>query len=121
LRFGEIARGVSENGNAVFWSRSNRVGAKSFGVTVKRVSPKVFALGGKEMKMFFGPRWAYHLQDQILGERLDGLVFPSRSVAESRSILYEVSETKADVTEFGGGDRGAFFENHPLPALDRLV
>jgi len=27
------------------WSRSNRVGAKSFGVTVKRVSPKVFAPG----------------------------------------------------------------------------
>jgi hypothetical protein len=27
------------------WSRSNRVGAKSLGVTVKRVSPKVFAPG----------------------------------------------------------------------------
>jgi hypothetical protein len=28
------------------WSRLNRVGAKSFGVIVKRVSPKVFAPGG---------------------------------------------------------------------------
>jgi 3-methyladenine DNA glycosylase Mpg len=28
------------------WSRLNRVGAKSFGVTVKRVSPKVFVPGG---------------------------------------------------------------------------
>jgi hypothetical protein len=28
------------------WSRSNRVGAESFGVTVKRVSLKVFAPEG---------------------------------------------------------------------------
>jgi hypothetical protein len=34
-----------------------------------------------QVEMFFGPRWAYHLQDQILGERLAGLVFPSRTAA----------------------------------------
>ena len=35
-----------------------------------------------ELKWYCGPRWAYHLQDQILGERLDGVVFPSRSAVE---------------------------------------
>jgi hypothetical protein len=34
------------------------------------------------MKISFGPRWAYHLQDQILGERLEGVVFPSRAAGE---------------------------------------
>jgi hypothetical protein len=29
------------------------------------------------MKEFFGVRWAYHLQDQILGQKLSGVVFPS--------------------------------------------
>ena len=45
LRFGEIAP-VFRTMATPLWSRSNRVGAKSFGVTVKRVRPKVLALGG---------------------------------------------------------------------------
>jgi len=45
LRFGEIAP-VFRRMATPLRSRSNRVGAKSFGVTVKRVSPKVFAPGG---------------------------------------------------------------------------
>jgi hypothetical protein len=42
-----------------------------------------FGLTGiEQMKMYFGPRWAYHLQDQILGECLEGVVFPSRKAAD---------------------------------------
>ena len=31
----------------------------------------------RQVKQHFGPRWAYHLQSQILGERVEGVVFPS--------------------------------------------
>jgi hypothetical protein len=37
--------------------------------------------GIEQMKMFFGPRWAHHQQEKILGERLDEAVFPSKSAA----------------------------------------
>lgn len=47
---------------------------------------KVAAFAGRfgitelsQMKEFFGARWAYHLQDQILGQKLSGVVFPSLS------------------------------------------
>jgi hypothetical protein len=35
-----------------------------------------------QMKKFFGPRWAYRLQKRIIGEYLEGVVFPSRNAAE---------------------------------------
>jgi hypothetical protein len=38
--------------------------------------------GMEQMKMFFGPRWAYHLQVQILCQGLEGVVFPSRTAAD---------------------------------------
>jgi hypothetical protein len=37
--------------------------------------------GIEQMRMFFGPRWAHHQQDKILGERLDDAAFPSKSAA----------------------------------------
>jgi len=46
LRFGEIAQ-VFRRIETPLWSRQCRVGAKSFGVTVQRVSPKVFAPEGE--------------------------------------------------------------------------
>jgi hypothetical protein len=38
--------------------------------------------GIEQMRMFFGPRWAHHQQDKILGELLEGAAFPSRTAAE---------------------------------------
>lgn len=35
-----------------------------------------------QMKKFFGSRWAYRLQKRIIGEYLEGLVFPSRKAAD---------------------------------------
>jgi len=35
--------------------------------------------GIKQMRMRFGPRWAYHWQWEIFGERLDEAVFPSKA------------------------------------------
>ena len=32
--------------------------------------------------MFFGPRWAYPQQVEILGDRLDGVIFPSRTAVD---------------------------------------
>jgi hypothetical protein len=32
--------------------------------------------------MRFGPRWAYHWQGEILAERLDEAVFPSKAAFE---------------------------------------
>jgi hypothetical protein len=37
--------------------------------------------GIEQMRMFFGPRWAHHQQEKILGETLDEAVFPSKSAA----------------------------------------
>jgi hypothetical protein len=34
------------------------------------------------MKQCFGRRWAYHLQKRIIGEFLEGVVFPSREAAD---------------------------------------
>ncbi len=34
------------------------------------------------MKQFFGKRWAYRLQKRIVGEYLEGMVFPSRKAAD---------------------------------------
>jgi hypothetical protein len=36
----------------------------------------------EQMKKRFGRRWAYHLQKRIIGELLEGVVFPSRNAAE---------------------------------------
>ncbi|MDD5140626.1 MAG: hypothetical protein PHY43_10255 [Verrucomicrobiales bacterium] len=36
----------------------------------------------EQMKKFFGRRWAYHLQKRIIGEYLEGVVFPSRKAAD---------------------------------------
>jgi hypothetical protein len=35
-----------------------------------------------QMKTFFGSRWAYRLQKQIIGEFLEGVEFPSRKAAD---------------------------------------
>jgi hypothetical protein len=35
-----------------------------------------------QMKRFFGRRWAYRLQKRIIGEYLEGVVFPSRKAGE---------------------------------------
>jgi hypothetical protein len=35
-----------------------------------------------QMRIHFGSRWAYRLQGQILSERLEGTVFPSRMAAD---------------------------------------
>ena len=34
------------------------------------------------METIFGKRWAYHLQKRIIGEYLEGVVFPSRKAAD---------------------------------------
>lgn len=36
----------------------------------------------EQMKKFFGSRWAYRLQKRIIGEYLEGVVFPSRKAAD---------------------------------------
>lgn len=38
--------------------------------------------GIEQMRMRFGPRWAYYWQGEILGERLDDAVFPSKAAFE---------------------------------------
>lgn len=35
-----------------------------------------------QMKKIFGRRWAYRLQKRIIGEYLEGVVFPSRKAAD---------------------------------------
>jgi hypothetical protein len=35
-----------------------------------------------QMETIFGKRWAYHLQKRIIGEYLEGVVFPSRKAAD---------------------------------------
>jgi len=35
-----------------------------------------------QMKQLFGSRWAYRLQKRIIGEFLEGVVFPSRKAAD---------------------------------------
>jgi hypothetical protein len=57
------------SGNGWLWRQKTKALAGRYGLT-----------GIEQMRITFGPRWAYHLQEQILGERLEGMVFPSRNV-----------------------------------------
>jgi len=47
--------------NGWLWHHKVAAFAERYGLT-----------GIEQMRMCFGPRWAYHLQGQILGEQLDG-------------------------------------------------
>jgi hypothetical protein len=59
------------NTNGWLWRQKVKTFAGRFGLTDL-----------DQMKRHFGARWAYHLQDQILGEQLEGMVFPSRPAGE---------------------------------------
>ena len=59
------------NTNGWLWRHKTAAFARRFGLS---------DIG--QIKLNFGARWAYHLQDLILGERLEGVEFPSRKAAE---------------------------------------
>jgi hypothetical protein len=54
--------------NGWLWRQKVASFARRFGLT-----------GIEQIRMFFGPPWAYHKQAGIFGERLDGVVFPLRA------------------------------------------
>ncbi|MGH7991565.1 MAG: rolling circle replication-associated protein, partial [Limisphaerales bacterium] len=57
--------------NGWLWRHKTATFAERHGVT-----------GIEQMKMHFGSRWAYRLQKRIIGEYLEGVVFPSRKAAD---------------------------------------
>jgi hypothetical protein len=89
--------------NGWLWRHKTSAFARRFGIT---------DLG--QMKMYFGPRWACHLQNQILVESLAGAVFPSRAAAEQEMILgwkLAVAQDKA----------GRLIERNPAAKTDLLT
>jgi hypothetical protein len=83
-------------------------------------------LGG--LKKVFGPRWAYFLQGAILGERLEGVVFPSFKAAmrsSDQSDLMLMAKLRAEkIIENMPSNRTVFlrnesFHNWPIWAVPK--